>query len=109
MASTKESHLDEVRTLHKRIGALASDLNAAQAEVQRLQSLQRTPLDLLLFIGILRVVHSHLDLPCEPALRALTIDLPRGKYPLPSFSWPLFLWFIPRIGAIVFCVGTWGH
>ena len=38
MASTKESHLNEVRALHKRIGALASDLNAAQAEVQRLPS-----------------------------------------------------------------------
>ena len=33
VASAKESHLNEVRALHKRIGALASDDNAAQTEV----------------------------------------------------------------------------
>ena len=48
MASTKESHLNEVRALHKRVGARASDLSAAQAEVQRLQSVQRAPLGLTL-------------------------------------------------------------
>ena len=101
MASTKESHLNEVRALHKRIGALASDLNAAQAEVQRLQSVQRTPLDLPLLMGILRAVHSHPHLPREPILCALTCALPRGKYELPSVSPPLFLWSIPLILAIV--------
>ena len=101
MASTKESHLNEVRALHKRIGALASDLNAAQAEVQRLQSVQRAPLDLPLVMGILSAVHSHLDVPCEPLLRALTSALPRGKYQPPSVSSPLFLWSIPLIVAIV--------
>ena len=92
MASTKEFHLNEVRALHKRIGALASDLNAAEAEVQRLRSAQRTPLDLPLLMGILRAVHSHPALPREPVLHALTSALPRGKYRLPSFSSPLFLW-----------------
>ena len=59
VASTKESQLNKVRALHKCIGALASDLNTAQAEVQRLQSVQRTPLDLPLLMGILRAVHAH--------------------------------------------------
>ena len=101
MASTKESHLNEVRALHKRIGAMASDLNAAQAEVQRLWSAQRPPLDLPLLMGILRAVHSHPDLPREPILHVLTGALPRGKYQLPSFVSPLFLWSLPLIVAIV--------
>ena len=101
VASTKESHLNEVRALHKRIGALASDLNAAQAEVQRLQSVQRNPLEFPLLMGILRAVHAHRDLPRKPILRALTDVLPRGKYQLPSVSSPLFLWSIPLIVAIV--------
>ena len=101
MASTKESHLNEVRTLQKCIGALASDLNAAQAEIQRLQSVQRAPLDLPLLMGILRAVHAHPDLPREPILRAFTNAVPRGKYKLPSISYPLCLWSIPLIVAIV--------
>ena len=101
VASTKESHLNEVRALHKRIGALASDLNVAQTEVQRLRSVQRNPLDLPLLMGILRAVHAHHDLPRKPILQALTDLLPRGKYQLPSVSSPLFLWSIPLIVAIV--------
>ena len=33
MASTNDSHINDVPTLHERTCALASDLNAAQAEV----------------------------------------------------------------------------
>ena len=100
-ASTKESHLNEVRALHKHISALASHLNAAEAEVQRLRSTQRIPPDVPLLMGILRAVHSHPDLPREPILHALTGALPRGKYQLPSVASPLFLRSIPLIVAIV--------
>ena len=59
------------------------------------------PLGFLLLMGILRAVHAHQDLPCEPILRALTHVLLRGKYQLPSVSSPLSLWSIPLIVAIV--------
>ena len=59
------------------------------------------PLGFFLLMGILRAVHAHQDLPCEPILRALTHVLPRGKYQLPSVSSPLSLWSIPLIVAIV--------
>ena len=61
---------------HKRIGALAWDRNEAQTEVQSLQLVHQTPLDLLLLMGILRAVHAHQDLPREYILRALTDVLP---------------------------------
>ena len=101
MASSKESHLNKLCALHKRIGALASDLNAAEAEVQRFRSIPRTPPDLPFLMGILRAVHSHPDLVREPILRALTGPLPWGKYQLPSVSSPRLLWCIPLIVAIV--------
>ena len=54
----------------------ASDLNVAQAAVERLRSTQRSPPYLPLLMGILRVVRTHPELPREPVLQALDGAVP---------------------------------